>query len=77
MSNPKKKVLKLEFGRDNIDLSMNISIKRKVAWLVIATTICIFILLASSLQEDIRDIILQALLWAIQNLLNGSHTSSR
>ena len=76
MTNPKKKLM-LEFGRDNIDLVLNISIKRRVAWIVFTVIICIFILIASSLQEDVRDLVLQALLWTLQNILNSNGVKAK
>ena len=71
MPNTNRKGVTMEFKHDTIDLTLNVSIKRCNAWMAFVLFVCIFVLLASSLSQDIRNILLQILLWILQTMLLG------
>lgn len=71
MPNLNRKGVKMEFKHDIIDLTLNVSIKRRNAWMAFVLFVCIFVLLASSLSQDVRNILLQILLWILQTMLFG------
>ena len=71
MSNINRKGVRMEFKHDTIDLTLNVSIKRRNAWAAFVLFVCIFVLLASSLSQDVRNIILQILIWILQTILFG------
>jgi len=67
----KNKGMKVEIRNNMIDILINVSMKRRNVWIALVLCICVFILLASSLNDEIRNIIIEALLWALQALLLG------
>jgi len=75
MSIEKMKGIKIEVRHNMIDIMINISMKRQNVWIALILCICIIILLASSINNEIRNILMEALLWALQVLIFGKATT--
>jgi hypothetical protein len=61
--------IKLEFRQDTINVRANISIKRRAAMFLTLLVIGILILLASSLNTEVRRLLLQILLGTLQTIV--------
>jgi len=66
-----EKGIKVEFRNDTVRILINITMKRRNVTIALILCICIFIVLTSSLNDEIRNIFMEALLWALQLLLFG------
>jgi len=71
----KNKGIKVEMRHNMVDININISIKRRTAWIILLVSACLLILIASSVNEDVRSFLIDALLWVLQVLLFGKTTS--
>lgn len=66
-----EKGIKLEFRNDTVKILVNITIKRRNALIALILCICVLIILASSLNEHARRILVDVLLWILQILMFG------
>ncbi len=71
MPTEKKKGVKMEIRHNMVDIVINISIKPRNIWIALIISICIFTILASSHNENTREILVDALLWVLQVLAFG------
>lgn len=65
------KGLQITSGKGALKIRINLTLRRKDAWLLILGACLVLLLLASSINEDIRSILVEALVGLLQVLIFG------
>jgi hypothetical protein len=68
---PETNGLQVSTHRGALHIKLNLTVRRKVAWFILLAAGAALLLLASSLNEEIRSILIEALLALLQALIFG------
>ena len=81
MAIQKKKRIKMEIRNNTVDIMIDISIKLRNIYTALILCICIIIVIIfffpSSLNENARRVVIDALLWVLQILIFGEERLRR
>ena len=65
------KGLQITTARGTLHIRLNLTVRRKDAWLLLLTACALLLLLASSINEDLRSLLVDALIGLVQVLIFG------